>query len=661
MNWESHYDYDYPDGLNLKPGSDLHDKLLNALNDRIRRGYGTGSAMRELWRKEDHLQTAYVPADSYSMLDLERDPKAPLNVVIPVSRANTDAMVAYAAGVFFGDPSSMYPLDARSDPESLVRAAKMERLLNVQAHWFQHKLSCFTSLRDTFVYGISARMPIWTKHTRREAVSEEITDVLYQLLKDEIDISIGDMIRYIEEKVYHEGSRIENIDPYSLILDPYCRLNNYREAEFLGYWRRTNTIQLLKDEPDPENRLFNAKYTHELAKKDSGRSQTNWLQESGRYERAGAMSDAIGSPLDTTNETDIAYLRWNLIPSEWGLGDSDYPELWAFAVSADEVINQAYKLDYDHGEHDIILDGPQTCGYDLFPISNAAACYGIHQFIDWKVRMHYWNASRVNNSMFVVDGSAVNAQDFKRSGPRQIIRLTRPLYGDKSIDQYIRQLNVADHTNDYPNHVQAMMQFNDYCMGTNAITQGDMSDMPERPTQWGLQAAQQAALSRLAKDCQIITEQSYYTLVRQLCHNNVQFLDNEVTVKILGSRYEERLREEFGLDPTQSDITVSPWDLDMGSFEIEPLNRMQKETSLTIMQQMMDRMLSIPEVAYEAFAGTDVQRLFLSMIRKLGFENVYEYRKAGGQLPQMDAQVMGDEELMAQQQAGNLVPAGGMM
>jgi hypothetical protein len=79
------------------------------------------------------------------------------------------------------------------------------------------------------------------------------------------------------------------------------------------------------------------------------------------------------------------------------------------------------------------------------------------------------------------------------------------------------------------------------------------------------------------------------------------------------------------------------------------------------MQQMMDRMLSIPEVAYEAFAGTDVQRLFLSMIRKLGFENVYEYRKAGGQLPQMDAQVMGDEELMAQQQAGNLVPAGGMM
>ncbi|MFA7200910.1 MAG: hypothetical protein WC098_05795, partial [Bacteroidales bacterium] len=112
MNWESHYDYDYPDGLNLKPGSDLHDKLLNALNDRIRRGYGTGSAMRELWRKEDHLQTAYVPADSYSMLDLERDPKAPLNVVIPVSRANTDAMVAYAAGVFFGDPSSMYPLDA---------------------------------------------------------------------------------------------------------------------------------------------------------------------------------------------------------------------------------------------------------------------------------------------------------------------------------------------------------------------------------------------------------------------------------------------------------------------------------------------------------------------------------------------------------------------
>jgi len=205
-----------------------------------------------------------------------------------------------------------------------------------------------------------------------------------------------------------------------------------------------------------------------------------------------------------------------------------------------------------------------------------------------------------------------------------------------------------------------LMQFSDYCVGTHAITQGDMSGMPERPTQWGLQAAQQAALSRLAKDCQVITEQSYYTLIRQMCHNNVQFLDNDMIVQILGSRYENQLREEMGLPPGVDDMVVSPWDLDMSSFEIEPLNRMQKETDMQAMSQMVDRMLSIPEVAMDAFGNMDVGRMFLSIIRKMGFENVHEFRKEGGQMPGMEAQILPDEQVMAMQQAGDIIPAGMM-
>jgi hypothetical protein len=202
-----------------------------------------------------------------------------------------------------------------------------------------------------------------------------------------------------------------------------------------------------------------------------------------------------------------------------------------------------------------------------------------------------------------------------------------------------------------------MMEFNDYCSGTSAITQGDMSSMPERPTQWGLQAAQQAALSRLNKDCQTITEQSYYDMVRQLCHNNVQFMENEFVVKTIGSRYEEQLRDEYGIGP---EVTVAPWDLDMGSFEIQPLDRMQKEADLSGMQHMMDRMLSDQNIALEAFGGVDVRRMLLQYVRKLGFKNVHEFKKAGGQLPPLQGKTMPDEEVLNQAQAGNLVPVGAM-
>lgn len=665
MIFDKKHDYEYPEGINLDPNGDTHKELLQALNDRIRRGYRTGETMRNSWRKLDHLQTAYVPPDTHTAFDMDRDPKAPIRVVVPVSRANLDTMVAYAAGVFFGDPTGMYPLTARSSKEAMIRAAKMDRLLNAQAQWFQHKLSHFTSLRDTFLYGLSAKAPIWRKHSRKEPVPTEVTDVLFTMIRKEMpDIRIGDIIRTLEERVYHEGSYIENIDVYSLILDPHATLNRYQESEFIGYWKRSNAMLLLRDETDDEMRLFNCKYVYDLTKSDDARSKTaNWLQESGRHEMTDAMSsDMVPGSMEsrTTNEVDIAYLFWRMIPSEWGIGDTDTPELWAFAVAGEQVIIQAYPLDYDHGMIPMVMDGPQTCGYDMLPVSSLAATYGLHQFIDWKVRMHYWNASRVHNSMFVLDGSMINAEDFRKGGPRQIIRLQRPLYGDANIDRFIKQLQFHDMTNDYPNHVQALMQFNDYCVGTHAITQGDMSGMPERPTQWGLQAAQQAALSRLAKDCQVVTEQSYYTLIRQMCHNNVQFLDNDMIVQILGSRYEDQLRDEFGLAPGMDDLVVSPWDLDMGSFEIEPLNRMQKETDIQAMSQMVDRMLSIPEVAMDAFGGMDVSRMFLSIIRKMGFENVHEFRREGGQMPGMQAQVLPDEQVMAMQQAGNMVPAGMM-
>lgn len=658
--FDKKFDYKYPDGLNLNPNSDLHKKLLKALVDRIKRGYATTQNSREMWRKLDHLQTAYVPTDNYTVLDLDRDPKAPLNVVIPVSRANLDTIVAYCAGVFFGDPTGMYPLTAHSSKEAMVRAAKMDRLLHMQSQWFRHKKNHYTSIRDTHLYGLSVKMPVWAKHKRRDSAMAEVTDVLYQMLKGKVKANIGDTIRYFDDIVYHEGSELRNIDVYSLILDPNATLNDYEKAEFLGYWRRDNAMNLLRDEADPENRIFNAKYVHELTKSKSGQSQTQWTKESGRFDRISHTEDqeVPGHPgQETTSEVDIAYLFWNLIPREWKLSEEARPQMWAFAVAGDEVIIQAYPLDYDHGKIPMVMDGPQTCGYELLPISSLSATYGLHQFIDWKVRMHYWNASRVNNSMFVIDGSAVNADDFKRGGPRQIIRLLRPLYGDADIKRFIQQLQVQDHTNDYPAHVQALMQFNDYCLGTHAITQGDMSSMPERPTQWGLQAAQQAALSRLTKDCQLITEQSYYTLVEILCHNNVQFLENEVIVQIIGSQYEDRLREEYGLPPGYNDLTVEPWDLDMGSFEIQTINRMQKETDLTVMNQMMERMLSIPEVAYEAFGGMDVQRFFLNYMRRLGFENVHEFRKAGGQLPPMQAQVMPDEQVMAMEQSGQMIPA----
>ena len=77
-----------------------------------------------------------------------------------------------------------------------------------------------------------------------------------------------------------------------------------------------------------------------------------------------------------------------------------------------------------------------------------------------------------------------------------------------------------------------------------------------------------------------------------------------------------------------------------------------------VMQGLMERFLAIPEIAFEAFGGVDVSRMFMAMVRKMGFPNIYEYRRVtGNQMPAVNARVIPDEQVAAGQQAGNLVPA----
>lgn len=666
MKIEKKYTYEYPNDLDLNPDSELHKKLLEAVQDRVRRGYNVGSDMRKIWRKLDHLQTAYVPTTSDSIFELSKNPKAPVDVVIPMSRACLDSFVSYMGGVFLTDPTGIYGLKSNGSKESLLRTAKMDRLMNTQAVWFQHTLKHFVGFRDAFLYGISAKVPVWTKHKRRESVVEQVSELLYELIRQEIPgIKPGDLIRYLEERVYHEGSAIHNVDPYALILDPNMSLNEYQDSEFLGYFRRTNAMNLLQQESDPEEKLFNCKYARDLAKTNA-HSTENWRTEHGRKDRETESedyyNDSYGTQWNdpnshTTTEVDIAHLYWKLIPKEWDLGDSEYPELWEIAMAGNEIIVRCNCLDYDHGRFPIVLSGPTTCGYDIFPISGLAATYGMQQLMDWKVRAHWWNASKVANDMFVVDGSGVEIEDFRHPSPGKIIRLKRPLFGTSSIDQFIKQLHTVDVTANYIADINGVNDLLNRVLGTQDILAGNMSQMPERPTAAGLQSAHSGAFARMQMYAQIITDQEWYTLIEQMAHNNIQYMENDTVVSIVGSRFEQALRDELGISGDV--ISISPWDLSM-DFDIIPINRMQKDMDLSAMNMLMDRILAVPEIAMTAFGGVDVRRMLLTMVRKMGFADIHEYVQSGNALPPINAQVMPDEQIMQQEQAGNLMPVEGV-
>ena len=425
----------------------------------------------------------------------------------------------------------------------------------------------------------------------------------------------------------------------------------YEKYEYAGYIERTNVLELLQREPDPEEFLFNVKYLRDHVKGGYGRSR-HW---EAKGDREGHESDYWGTRIGENVTTDVIHFCWRLIPSQWGLGDSDEPEVHEFLLGADEIIIGWRRLDYDHGMLPYVFGAPNTNGYDTFPVSALANTYGAQMYCDWKTRAQVANQAKVLNDMLLVDTSIFEEDDLMNPEPGKLIRTKRALYGLGGIDQFVKQLNTHDVTINNLMDVNTMIGIMLQGLGTPDITMGDMSKMPERPTAAGLSAARNSALSRLQKDAQIMVSQCWYKLIQMMAANTTQYMSQDVMLSIAGARFEEDIRQELALPPGYSEVQLTPWDLDM-NFDVLPVNKMQGEGDFAVMESLIERIMSVPELAVSALADFNLPGLLTSYVRKAGFNNVHEFVRSGNQLPQITAQTMPDEQVLAQQQQGNLVP-----
>jgi hypothetical protein len=654
-NWdEKKYDYDYPDGLDLSPGSELHGKLLKAMHDKIKVGRQTGQKGRERGSELDNVLEHFVPTserEQYLKMRTSKNPAAPLDIIIPVSKAALDTWITYMAGAYLGSPSGLYALQGRGGPRGMVRAALHERFLNTQSIWFNHDLKHMTFWRDCFTYGLGCIAPRWGKHLRREPVVEEMSEVLYWMAKQLTPgVKEGDIVRYLEERIVHEGNDLINVDYYNLILDPNITVNEYEKFEYAGWGEHTNTLDLLRLEDDPENFLFNCKYLREYVRNGSGRSR--FLADARDHDVAD-WSESTGN--NDNSAVDVIHLYWKLIPKEWELGDSDKVETHLFSIGADEVIVGWQKLDYNHNMLPMLFGAPNTNGYDTFPVSGLASTYGAQAYCDWKLRAQVANQSKTLNDMLLFDPSIFEEDDLLNPEPGKLIRTKRNMYGIGGLDQFVKQLNVSNHTANNMQDVEHMMQIMFNILGTTDIVMGNLSNMPDRPTKGGLQAAQNQALSRLQKDAQMITSQLWYKLIHQMASNTTQFMSQDIMLSIVGTRYEKDIRRELGLNENETEVSLTPWDLDL-NFDVMPINRMQNDGDLSAMAGFIERIISVPDLAIGALSGFDLPGLLTAYVRRAGFPNVHEYVKAGNELPQVNPQVVPDEQVVGAMDSGGVVP-----
>jgi hypothetical protein len=625
---DKNYDYDYPDGLNLKPGSELHDKLRNEVLDRAREANSAVSNRFSSWNKIDEVLTAYIQLDDDEEDVQVSDERKPVSIVFPYTYAIHETVLTYLINAFLVDPIFRYE---GVSPEDTLGAIMLEKVVQLQCNKSKVSLALHTLFRDALAYGIGIGAPGWTERWGYKTVAHEngFMNMLGRFVRQGRE-------KTVEETLLYEGNSLSNIDPYLYLPDPNVAVQNIQEGEYVGWVERTNLMDLLSDERTSED-MFNVKYLRHVQNK---RGSTFAIDQSKRYERTG--SQRTGYDNTTTNPIEVINMYVKLVPKDWKLGDGEYPEKWLFSVANDNVVIKAMPLGLDHDMFPIVACAPDFDGYSALPLSRIEVLHGLQTTLDWLFNSHVANVRKAINDMLVVDPYLVNINDLKDPKPGKLIRMRRPAWG-RGVGDAVQQLGVNDITRAniadsswIVNWMQKIGAADDPAMG--ALRQSG----PERLTKGEFQGTMAGAASRLGRIARVIGLQAMQDLGYMFASHVQQLMSQELYVTTTG-RWQEVLMSQYGQQSGK--MRVTPFDV-LVDYDI-----MVRDGSVPggnfsdVWVQMFNILASHPELQ-QTF---DLGRIFKYIATNMGAKNVDEFVR-------VQTNVMPDEQVAQQAQAGNLVP-----
>ena len=608
-------DYTYPEGIDLRPTSELHKNILEKLLKRVQVAYDKLESRRRSWREIDKTLTAYIRLDDLERQVKEKDERAPVSIVFPHSYSILETLTAFMDGLFLREPIFKYE---GNSPEDTIGAILLTKVIEAHCKRFKTGLALHTAFKDGIAYGVGACFPLWkakwgyrTKSTYDEA---------------------GTLQKISTPSLLFEGNSLENVDPYQLLLDPNYGIQSIQDAEFVGFIRRTNYYNLLPE--DGKGSIFNVRYL-------KGRKCISRYWGSQRDQKAQITSEGDTSVL---RPVDVIYLYINIIPKDWGLGNYEEPEKWLFAIAADAYIIQAQPLDLDHNMFPVAVCAPTFDGYSSAPLSRLELLGGMQELLDWLLNSHIANVRKTINDMIIYDPFTLNTEDLTDPKPGKLVRARRAAWG-KDLRGSIQQLQVNDVTRQHIADAQLAMGLMNQISGADDAMMGTLRQGgPERLSAAEFSGTQSQALGRLQSLAMIVGQQLIQDVGYMFAMHTQQMMQEDVWISTVGA-WQEQLTSYFGPQIRNDRMKVSPKDLNI-DFDVS-VNPEGPGQSTQFWLQMFDTIAKTPEL----YQLIDVGRVFRYIASQMGAKNVDNFLRAPIQPIGMPT-----EQVLSQAQAGNMLP-----
>lgn len=618
----------------LRPGTELHDKVLNYVTDRIKFSERRMSQFYSRWNYNERRTQAYIdlPAYERALKDLNNQgqPASAISMVIPYSYATIQTIITYNIHTFAGR-KPMFPIGSYGSADvGSKRAMAMENWLQFNADQSNFLRELYQFLQDQEVYGVGALRTDWKVMEKMRTVWISQAAPPPSFMGMQIGAAEQGPQKKREMRTVYAGNEAKAIDPFMFFPDPRVPMHRVAEDGEFVFWRSY----------EGKHNLLGLQAQGAISWVDNIPGQPRTLGESSvsvsdRALRATGQGVAGEMFAESQSYGGAAFVQVDqgtveLIPRELGLGNSTVPEKWLFSIGNMGQILQAMPYSRDHDNHPVAVAEPYTFGYSFGSLGLSDYLGPLQDTISWFVNSHIHNVRSVLNNMLVVDPAKVEMQDLNRPGPGKVIRLKSYAFGT-DVREAISQLQVGDVTGRHVEDLQLFVRFADAIAAVSDNIRG-INSSGGRKTATEVRTSGEAAASRLAAHAKIISGQALSPLAGMWTMNTQQFLDQEIWFAVTG------------MDGSKLPNTIHPEQI-TGEYYFPvhdgtlPIDRI---AMLDVWREIFSTIVQAPELAQRY----DVAGIF-THIAELG---------GAPDLKRFAIDVRPNEVLEQQAQAGNVVP-----
>lgn len=612
----------------IRFGTKLHQVVLDAVLGRKKASARKMGEFHQVWREAEEFSEGYIHETDADKIRKEKKKQRGrvdyTTIEVPYSYGMMMSAHTYMASVFLGrDPILQYTA-RHGEPQMKVQG--VEALMGYQIQVGGMRVPMFLWLHDALQYGLGVTMSPW--ETEYQMVSEIVEKRPTKLGIVDPDAKPEKVRRAKKIKCY-EGNRLINIKPYNWYPDHRKSVYRFQEGEFCGHTFDTSYNDVLASVKDAG--YFNL----EAVKQNLKGTKEGEDGENQHSPNVKTHPDPFDEQLMTMS-LDKGSLQGlemcvKLVPKDWGLGNSEYPEKWLFTVVNEKVIIGARPLGHHHGKYPYNVLEHEIEAYKLVKRGMPEMMQPINDIMTWLFNSHFYNVRASLNNQFVYDPTMVSLKDMMSDQPGFLAAL-KPSAQGKDVRTVMHQFPVNDVTAGHLGDFQNVGELAQRAFGVVDNVMG-MVNPGGRKTATEVRTSSSFSVNRLKTEAEYMSAMGWDPLSQMMLQQTQQYYTEEKQFRILGDLTGEAPFVNVSAESIAGFYDFVPVDGTM------PIDRFAQAN---LFREMLANLRNMPEVA----ARYDVAGMFGWLARLIGMRNIDQFR-----IETNDPGV-----LQGQAQQGNVVP-----